>query len=261
MSFVFYDTETTGTQTAFDQILQFAAIRTDGNFNELDRFEIRCRLLPHIVPSPSAMWVTGVSVAQLTDPNLPSHYEMVRAIRERLEEWSPAVFMGYNSLTFDEQLLRQALFQTLHSPYLTNTNGNCRADVLRIMQATSVFAPNAMAFPIGDKGQTVFRLDSLAPINGFDHADAHDALADVEATIHLCKLLSERNGNLWSACARLSRKAFVLDFIRKNTTFCLTEFYFSRPYSWLVTPIGRTAGNGNEILAFDLANDPAEMGL
>jgi exonuclease I len=43
-SFVFYDTETTGTDTAFDQILQFAAIRTDDNMRELDRFEIRCRL-------------------------------------------------------------------------------------------------------------------------------------------------------------------------------------------------------------------------
>ncbi len=29
MSFVFYDTETTGTDTTFDQILQFAAILTD----------------------------------------------------------------------------------------------------------------------------------------------------------------------------------------------------------------------------------------
>ena len=38
-SFVFYDTETTGTDTAFDQILQFAAIRTDENLRELDRFE------------------------------------------------------------------------------------------------------------------------------------------------------------------------------------------------------------------------------
>ena len=29
MRFVFYDTETTGTNTTFDQILQFAAIYTD----------------------------------------------------------------------------------------------------------------------------------------------------------------------------------------------------------------------------------------
>ena len=46
MNFVFYDTETTGTNTAFDQILQFGAIRTDAELNELERFEVRCQLLP-----------------------------------------------------------------------------------------------------------------------------------------------------------------------------------------------------------------------
>ncbi len=55
MSFVFYDTETTGIRTTFDQILQFGAIKTDHQLRELDRFEIRCRLLPYVVPSPEAM--------------------------------------------------------------------------------------------------------------------------------------------------------------------------------------------------------------
>ena len=77
MSFVFYDTETTGTNTSFDQILQFGAIRTDHELQELERFEIRCRLLPYVVPSPEALCVTGISVEQLTDPGLPSHYERV----------------------------------------------------------------------------------------------------------------------------------------------------------------------------------------
>ena len=44
--FVFYDTETTGTNRDFDQILQFAAILTDERLNEVDRFEIRCRCRP-----------------------------------------------------------------------------------------------------------------------------------------------------------------------------------------------------------------------
>jgi len=35
MGFVFYDTETTGTNTAFDQILQFAAVRTDDDLGEV----------------------------------------------------------------------------------------------------------------------------------------------------------------------------------------------------------------------------------
>ncbi len=114
MAFIFYDTETTGLETAFDQILQFAAIKTDNDLNELDRFDIRCRLMPHMVPSPGALRVTGVTPAMLTNPNLPSHYEATCQIRAKLIEWSPAVFIGNNSIAFDEELLRQALFQTLH---------------------------------------------------------------------------------------------------------------------------------------------------
>ena len=67
MSFVFYDTETTGTQSAFDQILQFAAERTDDDLQEIDRFEIRSRLLPYVVPSPGALRVTGLTIDQLLD--------------------------------------------------------------------------------------------------------------------------------------------------------------------------------------------------
>jgi len=43
MSFVFYDTETKGISTAFDQILQFGAIKTDDDLNEIERFEIGAR--------------------------------------------------------------------------------------------------------------------------------------------------------------------------------------------------------------------------
>src|SRR5258708_31767446 len=98
MGFVFYDTETTGTDTSFDQILQFAAVHTDEQFNELGRFEQRCRLLPHIVPAPEAMRITNTSAAQLTDPTLPSHYQMVRRIYRQLTAWSPPLFIGYNSI-------------------------------------------------------------------------------------------------------------------------------------------------------------------
>ena len=89
MPYVFYDTETTGTATAFDQILQFAAIRTDDDFTELDRINIRCRLLPHVVPAPGALRVTRVTPAMLTDPALPSHYEAIQQIRAKLLDWSP----------------------------------------------------------------------------------------------------------------------------------------------------------------------------
>jgi hypothetical protein len=46
MAFIFYDIQTNGTDTSFDQILQFAAIKTDDDLNALDSFNVRCRLLP-----------------------------------------------------------------------------------------------------------------------------------------------------------------------------------------------------------------------
>jgi exodeoxyribonuclease-1 len=58
--FIIYDTETTGTKTSFDQILQFAAILADDDLRELDSFSVRCRRLPHVVPSPGALLVTGM---------------------------------------------------------------------------------------------------------------------------------------------------------------------------------------------------------
>lgn len=72
MTFAFYDFETTGISPAFDQPLQFAAILTDDAFREIERVNLRCRIAPHIIPSPWALAVTGLRPAQLLDPDLPS---------------------------------------------------------------------------------------------------------------------------------------------------------------------------------------------
>jgi exodeoxyribonuclease-1 len=255
MSFVFYDTETTGISTDFDQILQFAAIRTDADLNEVDRVEMRCRLLPQIVPHPAALKVTGMSIARITRPDLPCHYEMMRAVQAKLTEWSPAIFVGYNSMSFDENLLRQALFRTLHAPYLTNTNGNCRADAMSLVQVASEFAPDCLTVPTGAKGKPIFKLDQMAPANGFAHQNAHDALADVEATIHLARCVRDRAPECWDRFIRFSSKAGVTNFIEGRNAFVLTEFYFNKPYHYVVAPIGAEPDNPAAQLCIDLRHD------
>jgi exodeoxyribonuclease-1 len=261
MSLVFYDTETTGTETFFDQILQFAAIQTDTELNEIDRFEIRCRLLPHVVPAPGAMSVTGVKASQLTDPSFPSHYGMVRAIREKLLSWSPALFIGWNSIEFDEDLLRQALYKTLHNPYLTSRVGNSRSDVMRIAQACSLFAPETFVFPTGDKGQKVFKLDEFAPANGFKHDKAHDAMGDVEATIFLCRRLMVNSPGVWSSFMRFSAKAAVVDYINEERMFCMSDFFYGKPCSFIVTTIGQNRENNSEWYVYDLNVAPDSLVL
>jgi exodeoxyribonuclease-1 len=255
MAFVFYDTETTGISTGFDQILQFAAIRTDDDLKEVDRIEMRCRLHPHVVPSPGALAVTGMTIDKLLDEALPCHYEMIREIRTKLIDWTPATFIGYNSLRFDEELLRKALFRTLHAPYLTNTGGNCRADAFVLVQLASEFAPECLKLPTSDKGKLVFKLDQVAPLNGFNHSNAHDALADVQATIHLAHCVRERAPGLWQRFLQFATKASAQQFLEEQDAVLLTEFYFNRPYHYVVAAIGPEPGNAAAVLALDLQHD------
>jgi exodeoxyribonuclease I len=260
MRFVFYDTETTGTNTSFDQILQFAAIYTDEHFNEVDRLEVRSRLMPHIVPAPGALLTNHLTVERLEDRRSPSHYGMMRTIQAKLRAWSPAVFIGYNSLRFDEHIFREALYQTLHPPYLTNTGGNSRSDAMKMVQAASIFAPDAIVIPLNGAGAATFKLELVAAANGFEEHNAHDALGDVEATIHLCKLVRERALRLWTTFVRFNRKLPVQNLLRYEPVVCLTEFY-GGPYSWLVTAIGRNADDDSEVCVVDLAESPEELSL
>ena len=256
MTFVFYDAETTGIDTTFDQILQFGAIRTDENLNEIDRFEIRCMLLPHVVPAPTALKVTGIATENLTDPALPSHYDAMRQVHAKLSDWSPSVFVGYNSLSFDENLLRQAFYQTLQPIYLTNTGGNTRADMLRIAHAVAAYAPNAIAIPLGEAGQQVFKLDRLAPANGCDHENAHDAMGDVEATIHLAKLIRDRAPEVWGRMMQLSRKQDTEDILKEEEILCLTQYFGGRAHNRYVTECGANPTYGASRAVFDLNQDP-----
>lgn len=254
MTFVFYDCETTGTHPAFDQIVQFAAIRTDADLNELERFEVRSRLLPYVVPSPYAMKVTGLTLDDLLNPQHPSYFEMVCRVREALAGWCPAAFIGFNSIRFDEEFLRQAFYQCLHPPYLTNTGGSKRVDALTLVRSAAYLHPNALAVPLNEKGKPVFKLDRVAPANGFEHLNAHDALADVEATIHLCRLVKQRCPDVWEQVMRLGSKAAVAHLMRSESAF--VQIDDARQRSFVVTALVPSGANPNLTYCWDLTTDP-----
>jgi exodeoxyribonuclease-1 len=258
MSFIFYDTETTGKRAGFDQILQFGAVLTDDELNVMDSFAVRCRLAPHIVPSPEAMLVTGVSVDQMTRAPL-THFEMMRQIRAKAKNWCDnegAIFVGWNSLRFDEVMLRQNYYQTLLPIYQTNTNGNGRGDVMRMTQIVAACAPGAIQIPIGDKGKPSFKLGDIASANGIGLDNAHDALADTRATLAVAQLIKRRTPSLWDAMIANTKKAAPLGLLRNNATLFLSETYGGVPFNLIVSPIARNPSNANEWALFDLQFDP-----
>ena len=216
----------------FDQVLQFAAILTNDQLEEVDRFEIRCRRLPWIVPAPMALKVTGVTPDMLDDESLPSFYEMMSLIRAKLESWGPAIYAGYNSMRFDEPLMQRAFWQTLHPPYLTVTSDNARMDILPLVQAASHLYQGVFSYPKTPRGRTGFKLDQLAPMNGFAHDNAHDALADVEATIFIARILAEKCSELWVSNVACARKSDMASRLVPGVPLLFVEYFISGPSIW-----------------------------
>ena len=116
MNYIFYDFETSGRNSDWDQILQLGAILTNDKFEEIDRFETKCYLKPGHIPSAQALMVNNITVKDLMSTNL-SHYELIMQIEKKFKSWGPAIFIGYNSLNFDEEFLRKSFFKNLYDPY------------------------------------------------------------------------------------------------------------------------------------------------
>ncbi len=252
--FAFYDLETSGTSPAFDQPLQFAGILTDDRLDEIERIDIRCRLSPHILPAPWALAVTGVSPDMLSDSNLPSAFEFSQEISSLIHRWGPATWVGFNSIAFDEQMLRQMLYQNLHpNLYLTQMDGNDRMDIMKVVYATWVLAKDALTWPTDDAGKIIFKLDQLAPANGFVSDNFHDALADVEATIHIAKLIRDRAPEVWAQSLRNRSKNDVQGMMKSGQVLTLVErFGAAPPRAYRGAFAGQSPDNRNSMAFMDL---------
>lgn len=255
MAFVFYDVETTGTNTRFDQILSFAAIRTDAGLVEVERVEFRCRVDAHVVPHPGALLVTGRSLAEVGRLDLPSHYEMMRDIARLIEAWSPCTLVGFNSIRFDEEMLRHGLYRTLHNPYLTSWNGNVRADALTLCRSLAFFSPGVLVVPVDDTGKRRFTLELLSAANGCGVASAHSALADAEATLALCRLAMSLDGGCWSRFLQFASKSAAKALIDDGQPFGVVRFRGNEPLPAAAVALGPSATDANQRLCIDLSAD------
>ena len=144
----FFDLETTGLSVAFDQILRFAAIRTDLALEELERVEVDIKLRPDIIPSAGALIINRLSLNDILIGD--SEYEGICKIHELLNR-PGTISAGYNSLTYDNELLRYGFYRNFLDPYLHEWHNLCgKMDILPIVAYYYLFRPTALKWP-GDK--------------------------------------------------------------------------------------------------------------
>ena len=251
---VFYDFETCSSNVSYGQIIQVAAILVNDNFQELDRYEGRCKLSPGIVPEAMALLVNKTTPKILKETNL-SHYQMIRQLVDKFKKWKNSTFIGYNSINFDEEFLRRTLFKHLEYPYLTNTNGSERGDLFSLARACHLYYPDCIKTPISNKNNPVFKLEKLAPMNDIKHDEAHSAIGDVLATIEIAKLLNKKASNVWKASLMTTNKDKSFQLIKDEQLFCTDFFYYGKSIPFVLTFVCQHPQWGYP-MCFDLKVDP-----
>ena len=208
MKILNYDTESTGLEKPFEAPLQFAAKVYDATGKELSAVNLRGRPPRHVLPGPGALVVTGQRISTVMRQE-SSAYALALRIHGFFEQTGPAVVTGYNIIGYDEEILRHTFYANLLQPYVTQFGGNERLDVLLAMKGAAICDPEAYDLPVNEKGKRSFKLEHLAPAFGFEDHAAHDALGDVDATMHVANTIRTRSPALWRATHALRSKSAV----------------------------------------------------
>jgi exodeoxyribonuclease I len=205
-TYLFYDLETTGLNPSFDQVLTFAGVRTDMQLCEIDRTCLTIRLRKDIIPAPRA-FVTHCLTLDAVDAGM-CEYDAAQDLH-RLFNTPDTISVGYNSLGFDDEFLRFMFYRNLLDPYSHQYAGGCsRADILPVAALCKIFCEKVMRWPCLEDGRSTLKLAHISRENDFaTSGPAHDAMADVEALVALCRIFSGQ-ADIW---------AYAMGFFNKHT--------------------------------------------
>lgn len=263
-TFYWYDYETFGADPRVDRPAQFAGLRTDADLNPIAAPLVRyCRPAPDCLPHPDACLITGITPQVARREGLPEA-EFIAEINAEFSLPGTCV-AGFNNLRFDDEVTRHSLYRNLLDPYAREwRNGNSRWDIIDPLRLARALRPEGIVWPDdATTGRPSFRLQALTAANGIAHDDAHDALADVQATIAMARLLRERQPRLFRFLLdhRSKQKAADLLGLGKLTPVihASEKFPAERHCIGVVVALARHPVHPNGIVVYDLAFDPTPL--
>jgi exodeoxyribonuclease-1 len=258
-----HDYESFGADPRKDRPAQFAGIRTDLELNEIAApVEWFCQPADDFLPSPDACLITGITPQQAQRDGLPEA-EFIAEIHRELSQ-SNTCSLGYNTLRFDDELTRHALYRNFYDAYGREwQNGNSRWDLIDVVRTAYALRPEGIQWPLNDEGLPSFKLEHLTAANGIEHAGAHDAVSDVRATIAMARLVRQCQPKLFDHLFRLRDKRKVSDQLdimqRKPVLHVSGMFGAARGNASIVVPLAPHPTNKNGVICFDLMSDPSVL--
>ena len=255
-TFYWHDYETSGADATLDRPWQFAGVRTNTALEIIgEPLTVYARPTPDRLPHPAAIRVTGITPQLAAERGLPEVAFIARIHQELAQPKTCGI--GYNSIRFDDEITRFALWRSLRDPYGREwQNGNSRWDLLDVTRAYRALRPARVEWPVREDGFTSFRLEDLTAANGIEHGAAHDAMADVVATIEIAKLLRRCDENLFDTLHRQRTKRAVSALVNLGELTPLVHvsgmFGGARHNLALVLPVAWHPTNNSEVICVDL---------
>ena len=262
-TFLWHDYETFGRDPARERPVQFASIRTDENLEEIeDGTMIYCRQSPDYLPDPGSCSVHGVLPQTANEYGL-GEWEFAHTIHTQMATPGTCT-VGFNSIRFDDEFTRQLLFRNLFDPYSREwRNHNSRWDLIDVVRLTRALRPDGIEWPHDEDGKPTNKLELITAANGIEHGDAHDALADVRATIAVAKLLKAKQPKLFDFTYNTRNKRWVLgalDLIKRQPILHVSGMYPAiQGHLSMVMPLGPHPTNQNGVIVYDLRHDPEDL--
>ncbi|WP_157988878.1 exodeoxyribonuclease I [Candidatus Erwinia haradaeae] len=258
-TFLFYDYETFGISPSLDRPAQFAAIRTDMDFNIIEEPEtIYCCLANDYLPQPEAVLITGITpqIAQLRGIN---EARFTQRIHKKFCVPNTCI-VGYNNICFDDEISRNLFYRNFYDPYDWSwKHSNSRWDLLDVARACYALRPHGIHWPKNHQGLPTFRLEKITQENQIIHHSAHDALSDVYATISLAKLIKKKQPKLYNFLYTHRQKhtlRTLINFSRiRSFVFVSSRFGTEKSNITCVTPLAWHPNNKNTLIACDLGKD------
>ena len=262
-TFYWHDYETFGADPARDRPVQFAGLRTDADLNPVgEPLTLFARPADDYLPHPDACLVTGITPQRAAAEGVPEA-EFITRIHEELAQ-PGTCGVGYNSLRFDDEITRYTLYRNFFDPYAREwQNGNSRWDLIDVVRTAEALRPEGIEWPLREDGLPSFRLEDLTAANGIAHAGAHDALVDVRATLAVAQLVRERQPKLFAYLRdhrdkRAAQEALDLATLRP-VLHISGMFGAARHNCSLIVPLAAHPTNRNEVICYDLMEDPAPL--
>lgn len=261
-TFYWHDYETWGVNPAVDRPAQFAGLRTTETLEVIgEPLMLYCRPAEDILPQPEACLVTGIA-PQKAEAEGVSEAEFMCQVLAQLGQPGTCA-LGYNTLRFDDEVTRYSAYRNFYDPYEREwQNGNSRWDIIDLVRTCYALRPEGIEWPMVD-GRPSFRLEHLTAANGIGHGNAHDALADVQATIALAKLVKHRQPALFHHLYELRAKQKVAGLFdwqnRKPLLHISSMFKAEQGCASLVLPLAPHPTNKNAVIVVDLLASPEDL--